>query len=314
MHLHPVLAALRSDDAPQRQAQTALFGATAAWRMAEAEAMSALAAFGAGEELGDCPRLAELFSDSAHAMAFAAGFVGDMAQALVLAPLGHLPLRHFTDGTVSTLLLARSGRAALFLAAIDGEGLSTQRPPVSVSFAGTESHEAILAGSARAELVSADRERTELTLAPGSMLSRDCSRRALVLREVSGTLVSLRLQRRGDDPPPTREIDLATGRLVHQAAARAEESRAELMIALLGRMGRSDAAPALTRIALERGPQALRWQALRECLGLDTAAGFAVLDQIARSPTDPLAPPAGALRAQLIEAHPQLAEIVLCPA
>lgn len=58
----------------------------------------------------------------------------------------------------------------------------------------------------------------------------------------------------------------------------------------------------------------LRWQALRECLGLDSGAGFAALTGIAQRSDDPLAAPAGALRAQLLEAYPQLAEVNICPA
>ena len=49
----------------------------------------------------------------------------------------------------------------------------------------------------------------------------------------------------------------------------------------------------------------LRWID-RECLALDTAAGFRALATLARLADDPLACPAGALRAQLVEAHPQL--------
>ena len=81
------------------------------------------------------------------------------------------------------------------------------------------------------------------------------------------------------------------------------------MMALLGRMGRSDAAPAMATIACEQGGTALRWQALRECLSLDTATGFAALGEVARRPDDELAAAAGALRSQLIESYPQLREI-----
>ncbi|GGC24572.1 hypothetical protein GCM10011371_10270 [Novosphingobium marinum] len=70
----------------------------------------------------------------------------------------------------------------------------------------------------------------------------------------------------------------------------------------------------MAAIARESGSPALRWQALRECLSLDTLAGFTVLTEIARSPSDELAPAAGALRSQLVEAHPELDEVVPCPA
>ena len=65
-------------------------------------------------------------------------------------------------------------------------------------------------------------------------------------------------------------------------------------------------------MAEERGGQSLRWQALRECLGLDTALGFATVCRIAAQPDDPLSAPAGALRAQLLETYPQLEEVAEC--
>jgi hypothetical protein len=70
--------------------------------------------------------------------------------------------------------------------------------------------------------------------------------------------------------------------------------------------------------AIARGPgdDSLRWQALRECLALDTAHGFRALAAVARTAGDSLAATAGALRAQLVEAHPQLLALEddRCPA
>jgi hypothetical protein len=86
------------------------------------------------------------------------------------------------------------------------------------------------------------------------------------------------------------------------------------MLAMLGRMGRKDAAPLIAEIAAGEGSPALRWQALRECLALDTQVGFAALSAVAGAAGDPLAANAGALRAQLIEAYPQLQEVEQCPA
>ena len=85
-------------------------------------------------------------------------------------------------------------------------------------------------------------------------------------------------------------------------------------MALLGRMDRADAAPLLAGIAQEQGSDALRWQALREALALDTLAGFQALTAIARSDDDALAPAAGTLRSQLVETYPQLAGVEPCPA
>lgn len=323
MILHPALRALRDDDAPQRHAQAALQAALARWREAEmADIGSDIESFARGESLSDCPALASLFKADGRARAWVASFAAAMAAALRRAPLGHVPLRHFTDGVTSTLLLARSANATLALVAVDGAGLSARAAATTVDFGPTETWEHILAGSAAAEWIEAgepsrDRvrlQRKPIVLTPGSLIERDGSREALQLRRVSGCLVSLRLQRRRGNGDPTREYALADGRLVHQAAGDPADSRTELMIALLGRMGRADAAPAIAAVAHNGGSPALRWQALRECLALDTATGFAALAGIARDPADPLGSPAGALRAQLIEAYPQLQDIAPCPA
>jgi hypothetical protein len=85
------------------------------------------------------------------------------------------------------------------------------------------------------------------------------------------------------------------------------------MLALLGRMGRKDAAPAMAAMAREAGPENLRWQALREALALDAGEGFRALSGVARAADDPLAMPAGALRAQLVEAHPELLALEASP-
>lgn len=325
MNVHPELRALRRDNSPQRDAQEALHRAMAAWRAKPdvAALLGNLATFAAGAPLDDCPILAALFDgDAGSAQALASDFAAATAAALAAAPLGHVPLRHFTDGISSTLLLARTGNVTLSLVAIDGEGLRGRPEPASASFGPNQTWEHVLAGSASVELVEcrpagprgAKLVRREFAFGPGSIMHRDGERQARLLREIDGALVSLRLQRRRENAGPTREYDLASGALLHQAAGNPRDSRIELMLALLGRMGRGDAAPLMAELARGEGSAALRWQALRECLALDTLAGFQALAAIAAAPGDPLAGPAGALRAQLVEAHPQLQEVEACPA
>ncbi len=325
MIIRPELRALRGDDTPQCDAQAAMRRADAAWRARPevAEVLAGVAAYAGGSPLDQCPALAALFDESAGIAAdFARSFAAMQAQAIAASPLGHAALRHFTDGVLSTLLLAREGNVTLALVAVDGEGLRAQPDPASINFLPAEAWEHVLAGTARAELVECrpagegggELLRRAIALRPGTVLCRDADRRALLLRGVDGCLVSLRLQRRQPQAGPSREHELASGRLVHQAAGNPRDSRIELMMALLGRMERADAAPLMAEVAREQGSPALRWQALRECLGLDTRAGFAALCEIARAPADPLAVPAGALRSQLVETWPELARIEPCPA
>jgi hypothetical protein len=151
-------------------------------------------------------------------------------------------------------------------------------------------------------------DREAITLVPGTRLSLETKRETLLITMVSHTLVSLRLTRLAEAPQSSREYRLSDGHMVAQAAGDPHASRHELMLAVLGRMGRADAAPVLAEMT-RAGCEHVRWQALRECLALDTAEGFRALTAIARDPSDTFAPQAGALRAQLVEAHPQLAAL-----
>jgi hypothetical protein len=323
--VHPELQALRGDDAPQRLAQDLLIARDADWRARPeiAAVLEELGRLDAGETFPRCPLLSRMFSpDSPAAPEFAGSFVRMAAQGLARAPLGHVPLRHFTDGVHSTLLLGRCGNVTLSLVAVDGEGLAGRPEPVTVDFGPSEVWEHVLAGRASAKIVErsgpvegpARLAGRDVALRPGNVVFRPAGRQAMLLRGVESCLVTLRLQRRLRDAGPTREYRLSDGKLVHQAAGNVRDSRIEMAMAALGRMGRADAAPLLADIATEAGSAALRWQALRECLALDTRAGFTALTTIATSPGDELAAAAGALRAQLIEAHPMLAEIEPCHA
>jgi hypothetical protein len=325
MIVHPDLRALRSDTAPQRDAQDRLFAAVSRWRHdpAIAAPLADMARFAEGHALADCAALATLFDERCQtASRLAQAFAAVGAKALVEAPLAYFPMRHFSDGVVSTLLLAHHGAATLSLVAIDGAGLAARPPATAVDFRPSDVVERVLAGSADAERVtlhprderSARLDRERFSLAPGQVIRRDGAREALILGGIDRCLVKLRLQRRRAGEGPTREYALADGSLLHQAASSARDSRLELMMALLRRMERADAAPHLAGLAREPGSMALRWQALRECLALDTLSGFRVLAAIAAAPNDPLASMAGAVRAQLIEAHPQLQELEPCPA
>ena len=321
MRIDPGLRALRGESSPQRQAQEALFAARDRWRKKpEWQALSkAFAAYGEGAALSSCAPLSAFIAQQGHAEKLARGFVAHFLPALAAAPLGQFPSRYVVNGSVSTLLLASAGRAVLSLVAVDGSLLARRPVAQGVSLADGERHEIVLAGRATGRRVTArtlaggraDLSTQPYHWAPGVRLDLDTAREAVLVDQVEGALVSLRLMRFAENPAPTCDYALADGALVHQSAGDARDSKLELMLALLGRMGRSDAAPAMALMAEGHAgaSPALRWQALRECLALDTAEGFRALCAVARDPGDPLAGPAGALRAQLLEAHPVLAGI-----
>ncbi len=325
MLIRPELEALRSYDAPQRRAQGLLGQALDRWRATPlvAAADAELAQWGQGAALDDLPVLSALFAgDDSQAAEFCAGLVGLILAELEREPLGQSPLRHYMDGSLAAVTVLRRGTTVLTLQAIDGHKLARAAAPVSVRFVPAETIDVILAGHARADRIElagckpggADLVRTACALAPGAVSHREGWRQSLHYTQIDGSLVMLRLQRRTGDDGTAREFSLEDGSLLHQAAASPRDSRLELTAALLGRMGRADAAPLLAAMAEEQGQPSLRWQMLRECLALDTARGFETLCRLAAEPSDPLAAPAGALRAQLIEAYPQLAGIEPCPA
>jgi hypothetical protein len=73
-------------------------------------------------------------------------------------------------------------------------------------------------------------------------------------------------------------------------------------------MERMDAVPVMVETTHD-GSDHLRWQAVRECIALDTAAGLAALRAIAANPADSLHAPASALRERLHASHPELAAL-----
>ncbi len=325
MLIRPELAALREDDRPQREAQARLVAGRQAWERAGrgVAILAGLAELARGAELDDLPLLAALFTPGDPAARTVVDEVtGWLLDELAEQPLGQVPFRHHSDGTVTTLLLARVGGATLALQAIDGVALARRPEPVSVSLAPVAGWDHVLAGHGWGQVVRLDgfdggRARLvqqPLELAPGSVSHRLGGSAAQILRRVDGCLVTLKLQCRLGAGSVTREYRLCDGELLHQAAASARDSRLELTAALLGRMGRTDAAPLLAAMAREPGSPHLRWQALRECLGLDTALGFAALAAVAARADDPLAGAADGLRYQLIEIHPELARMMSCPA
>ncbi len=331
MRIDPALRALRSEPTPQRIAQDVLFAARDAWR--ERDDWKALSqdieSYGNGADLGSCAALAALFADPARAGRFAREFTAHFLPAIAKAPLAQFPSRHIVNGSVSTLLLAAKGRAVLSLVAFDGETLAGRPRAQTVGFSDGERHEMVLAGRGSGLLVRGRElsdKRMELStdpldLVPGFGASIDTSRESIVIDGAEGRLVTLRLLRMTENPRPIRDYALADGAFLHQSAGETKQSRLELMIALLGRMRRADAAPLMAAMAIADGAAVaphLRWQALRECIALDTAEGFRALCRIARDEEDPLVVPAGALRAQLIESHPVLLGLeekeLTCPA
>jgi len=322
MQVHADIAALRSDRAPQREAQTAILAAGEAWAAepGAAQFQAELEAYGKGAPLEACPVLEAMFTGSGEAARLMDLLVKHYCRAIGENPIGHPPFRQGFDGVSTSILLARSGRAQLMIQAREPGEMDNP----GYVFCDATRFDAVLGGEAQARIVRIAERRDDaarfnaepLALRAGHRLAFDLSSEALLIDSVQTRFVVLRLLRTAEEPQPGREYDAATGKLLHQSAGRIGTSRREAIIALLGRMGREDAAPEIARIAKGEGDPSLRWQAMREALALDMAQGFRALAAVARRTDDPLARQAGALRARLLEAHPQLSKLEAdqCPA
>lgn len=325
MHIRPELDMLRSDDAPQRTAQHAMHEIVAAWRRTGdgAAIETELARFHRGEEPQALPLLGSLFCPQSDRSAiFLAGLLQPLLHAVSRDPLAQLPLRYSISDVATGIVIARCATSALVLNYTSGPGLARSPQADTASFIPAETWDRVLAGSAQAvevRLTGNAPDRVSLTLDPivlqvGDVRYRHGRDKALLLRSVRSSLVQLRLQRRTDERQPVRQFRLCDGRLVHQTAGTPRDSRLELTAALLARMKRRDAAPLLAAMAEEQGADGLRWQVLRECLGLDTAIGFRALCTIADRDGDPLCAPAATLRATLLGQYPQLDGLAPCHA
>lgn len=263
------------------------------------------AAWDRGGVFDACTHLHSLMAGKG-ALAFARSWLADMALACRDAPLAQLPFRHSQGNGVGAIQLHRVGRVTLSVIGVDAKPAA---PPRAISFTDCERHEAMLAGMGQATILGYRDEtppsQAPLALAPGARFSGDIDRsRAIV--SVEAPLVFLRVAREPEHPELTREVEISTGRVLHRASACPSESRVELAAALLGAMGREDAAPALAAYACGQAGEGARWQALRHALALDTAAGFAALCGIADCCSDVLSREAARLRESLCTTYPQL--------
>ena len=268
--------------------------------------------FAQGAALEDCGGLEPLFIGQGLAEELMQSLITHYARAIALNPLGHPPFRNGFDGRRSTMQLATSGRAQLVLQSCEPGTFQC----ATASYSDNDRFDAVLAGKAQAQILRIHGPEGKvaftgepITLQKGVRLGFDCSAEMLLLESVEKRLVTLRLLRGKERSQPRREYCRETGTLLLRTDASLSSSRREMMAAFLGRTGREDAVPVLSEIALRPGEASLRWQALRECLALDTAQGFLALSIIAGDAQDALVDDACALRAQLLEAHPQLRQL-----
>ncbi|MBY8336252.1 hypothetical protein KYN89_04260 [Alteriqipengyuania sp. NZ-12B] len=315
MHVDAALREFAGDSRAQAAAQDRVLAARAEWQ-GRPQVARVLADCRTLRNTGDFARCGALLPliDEDGAQEFVARFIAAMLAAWRDQPLAQLPFRHSYAGGQGIVHIHRGGPVTLALVLVEPD---TARAPRTIAFSDCDRREVVLTGQAAAVRYTrrdgAPPVAQEVRLAPGTVLTADADN-SRAIAALDAPLVLLRVAREPAHPRPTLEVELETGRIVHRASPSPADGRAELAAALLGAMGRTDAAPALAGYACGEGGcgqagEGARWQALRHALALDTASGFASLCAIAERDSDPLAREATALRHRLCTTYPQLAKV-----
>lgn len=306
MQVDPAIASLRSERAPQPRVDAAL----ALWQEQEPAAgvLADLAAYGAGAALDDLAALSAVMIAPPMAEALVRGLIAPLMEALEAEPLAQLPFGTSATPGLARIRMAQSGRAALTLSAFAPRPAAPAR---SVLFEHGDAHEIVLAGTARAALYRLTGEgiaETRIDCRPATRMIRKDGSSARHILAVTQPLLVLQLTREAADPGPAREHALPGGALIKTISGSKRASQQMMALAVLGALEHRPALAAMEDLACNLSAERdLRWEALRQVLGLDTAAGMALLARLAAHDGDALAGPSAKLRRDLLAAQPALA-------
>jgi hypothetical protein len=308
VQVHPAIAMLRSNGASQHRTDAAL----SAWRARSdvSPVLEELAAYGAGTPLSGLSRLSELIGSEATARGFADRFLASLMVALRAEPLAQPRLGCSAAPGVDRVRLGESGRAALTLAVF---GCRSRIAPRSVLFEDCEAHEIVLSGQGQAICYHRGNgaiEHAALDCAPGTRIIRKGMGEARQIVAVSRPLLVLQLTREAPDPQASHEVALPDGGLIKTISASKRDSQRMMALGVLGAIQHRPALDGMERLALDCKEQCdLRWEALRQLLGLDAARGCGVLARVAERLDDALHEPAAKLHRQLLATCPELAAL-----
>ncbi|NVE94537.1 hypothetical protein [Altererythrobacter lutimaris] len=310
MRIDPEIAALRADPAAQRRAQNAMDHTVQDWKSLPelTPILQQFARYAAGDALEALSDLRALVSSAGAARSFIDTWSCRHVAGLRDEPLAQIPYRYsYSAGYGSMQLLAEHG-ATLSIAMY--EQLAEPAEPTSAIFSDREQHEIVVAGQgeglfSRLDPATGALRSDRSTVSEGASFHFDCNREMRQWISVEGRLVLLQLSRTPEQANPTRELRLSDGALLMQSDGDKRVSQSSMALAVLGALGRSDAVPAMQRLAAS-GPAHLRWEAVRQMIALDAFSGIAALDRIAADESDELAAPAAQLAQQLRAQYPTL--------
>ncbi len=252
MFVRDELKALRGDDREARTHRVAMEEALEDCRREPrlAAVLEELLRYGEGADFAHCPALVALFEHTGAARDLLRPLIGRLTALHRAYPLAHLAFRHRSQAGAHVLQIAARGHATLSLVLQDQDAGAEH---VIATFADADQREVVLTGKASAclfEIVAEERDRVILNsvrteLQSGARMKCTGPRQSRLIQPSHDSLLTLRLARTAGSPRPTRRVDVRSGRIVHRASGNAADSRAELAMLLLGRMGRSDALPVL---------------------------------------------------------------------
>ena len=322
MRIDPQIAALRHDRDLRLGSTQLMQDVRRDWRETPSVnlLLQDLREFGAGSEIEECPALAQLVTDPATASGFVSDWTKCFLEPLAKDPLGEIPFQQSYSRGFASMRIAGSGRASLALLRYEPVPAATM--PTSASFSDREQIEIVIAGSAHGlhHTLEVDKEGSPaITSCPqtwgvGERIATAPKFQSRDVIKVEGSFTLLHLSRVAADPVASKSYALDDGALLQQVSGSKLSSQIEMAIAVLGAMGREDAAKPIAEVSA-KGPAHLRWEALRQLLSLDARQGFDCLSGIANCAGDELSMPAQHLKEQLVRSHPQLVgEDIRCPA
>ena len=319
MKVHPAIAALRTAPLSQRRGRstsgTSLEQVRLDWMAKDAvrSITADLALYARGQSLAECSTLRELMDDHATANAFVQTLCHEVLDALRERPLGEAPFRFRVSQGLATLQLLSSKCATLSLAAYE----PLDKPPEqsqTALFSDRCVDEIVISGVAKARRHTITSRAAvtseEIDLRPGDRLGL---RPLIEMREiidVERSLVILQLTREPDRPRPTREVDLQTGTVLRTASGDKSASQSVMGLSVLGALKSYVALDVMEQTALNGAEDIeVRWEAVRQILGLAAVRGVAVLQSLVKRDDDPLCNPAQNLLDQVLTAQPDLARL-----
>ncbi|MBD2842314.1 HEAT repeat domain-containing protein [Erythrobacter rubeus] len=315
MQMHSEIAALRSDPALQRRVQSRMSRVASEWSadLGVRTVASELARYDSGSELSECPSLQSLFTDPKAAASFTAEWQRHVLCALRDEPLGEVQHRYRCADGLTSVQLLQSGEATLNLVAYERRERPNSVQTQTALFSDRESMEIVLSGSGRGrhysrnEGVGSCRAITadQCDWHVGDTIAVSGPYQARQVVDVDGSMVLLQLSRTPRQPKPTQEFRLVDSALLRSTSGDKSASERLMALAVIGAMDHRQALPLMAERARDLDEDLdVRWEAVRQTLGLDTARGLALLASLRGSSLDPLSGPARDLEARLLRRSP----------